>query len=164
MGVWILLRWYKCFKTDLLWWLYNLVNLLKIIELYIWSRWIICYVKYASIKLLKKKKRTRTSKSVESRIAGTRSTKFLKWVGGTSTSTYCFPDSCILLVGSATYNGLWFRVYTVSKGFSESSDGISKLMPQLCIQQAIAHSIRLLICHKSSGSHGYVHTAIPPLI
>lgn len=56
MEVWILLRWYKCFKTDLLWWLYNLVSLLKIIELYIWSRWIICYVKYASIKLLKKKK------------------------------------------------------------------------------------------------------------
>ena len=50
MCIRMLLKAYKCFKTGLLWWLYNLVNLLKRTELHTWSLWIIYYVKYASIK------------------------------------------------------------------------------------------------------------------
>lgn len=89
---------------------------------------------------------------------------------GACTSTSHFPDPCILLIGLASYMGLWFRVYTLSEVWCPSSEGIiSKLMPLSCIQKAVAHPLdeQLLggvICDRNSGSHGHVHTAIPPSI
>lgn len=129
----------------------QLVNLLKIIELYTWSKWIIRYEKYASTKLFKQTNKQGLlnlqrpdlqRQEVQNSSSGSRRVMLS---GSTSTST-CSPDPCIPLGGSATVS-----VYTVSQrpfclqAGAPSSEGIiSKLMPKSCIQQAAQHDFRLV--------------------
>ena len=52
---WNFLGWWKWSKTGMWWWLHNSINLIKIIELYMYNKWILWYIIYASINLFKKK-------------------------------------------------------------------------------------------------------------